>query len=558
MSDALDTITKKHQAALSFIENVTANANEVQHQVLGEILRRNASAEYLQRHGVTGSCAGEHETFRRLIPIVTYEDIKPDILRIANGGERKLIPSTSDDFDRRFVLYGLLVPVMSQFIPSIESGKKMLLLFAKSQTCTAGGIPARTVLTSVYNSRHFVERAPDLYTSPTEAILCPDLKQSMYAQLLCGIVKSAEVVVVGSIFASGFTRAINFLEKYWPRFCRDIRNGELDREVTDPAIRDAVNRILRPDPALAERVEEACRRKSWQGIIRDLWPNAKYIEVVATGTMAQYVPILEFYGDGLPLVCSSYASSECSFGINLNPICKPSEVAYTLIPTMAYFEFLPVDADDNCLVNLIDVKVGEEYEIVVTTHSGLYRYRVGDVLRVTGFKNRTPQFSFVRRKDVVLSIDTDKTDELELQTAVERAFGGLRPYGVTVAEHTSFADVTTIPGHYVLYWELRGGAEEVPASVFDDCCLVVEESLNGVYRQCRTAEGSIGPLEIKLVEEGTFDRLMDFAISQGASMDQYKVPKCLRPGPMVELMERSVKARFFSPKCPTWTSSMIL
>ncbi|KAG0466864.1 hypothetical protein HPP92_017869 [Vanilla planifolia] len=148
---------------------------------------------------------------------------------------------------------------------------------------------------------------------------------------------------------------------------------------------------------------------------------------------------------------------------------------------MAYFEFLPVDADDNCLVNLVDVKAGTR----------LCRYRVGDVLRGTGFKNRTPQFSFVRRKDVVLSIESDKTNELELQTALERGFGGLRPYGVTMAEHTSFADVTTIPGHYVLYWELRGGAEEVPASVFDDCCLVVEESLNGVYRQCRTAEGRL-------------------------------------------------------------------
>ncbi|KAG0466865.1 hypothetical protein HPP92_017870 [Vanilla planifolia] len=109
------------EAALSFIENVTANANEVQHQVLGEILRRNASEEYLQRHGLTGSCAREHKIFRRLIQIVTYEDVKPDILRIADGekshilsghpitefltssgtsgGECKLIPSTSDDFD---------------------------------------------------------------------------------------------------------------------------------------------------------------------------------------------------------------------------------------------------------------------------------------------------------------------------------------------------------------------------------------------------------------------------------------------------------------------------
>jgi len=37
-----------------------------------------------------------------------------------------------------------------------------------------------------------------------------------------------------------------------------------------------------------------------------------------------------------------YASSECYFGLNLNPMCKPGDVAYTLIPTMCYFEFLPL------------------------------------------------------------------------------------------------------------------------------------------------------------------------------------------------------------------------
>lgn len=78
-------------------------------------------------------------------------------------------------------------------------------------------------------------------------------------------------------------------------------------------------------------------------------------------------------------------------------MCQPNEVAYTLLPTMAYFEFLPVnrkipfsDALDYSIllngkkdhdpVDLVDVKLGEEYELVVTTYAGLYRYRVGDIL----------------------------------------------------------------------------------------------------------------------------------------------------------------------------------
>ena len=50
------------------------------------------------------------------------------------------------------------------------------------------------------------------------------------------------------------------------------------------------------------------------------------------------------------------------------------------------------------LVKLVDAKLGQEYELVVTTYVGLYRYRIGDVLKVAGFKNKAPQFNFVCRK----------------------------------------------------------------------------------------------------------------------------------------------------------------
>ncbi|KAM3204026.1 hypothetical protein P3L10_027435 [Capsicum annuum] len=173
--------------------------------------------------------------------------------------------------------------------------------------------------------------------------------------------------------------------------------------------------------------------------------------------MSQYIPTLDYYSNSLPLVSALYASSECFFGINLKPFCKPSEVAYTLIPTMCYFEFLPIhrsnevissistptqlnEKEEQQLVDLVDVKIGQEYELVVTTYSGLYRYRVGDVLRVAGYKNNVPQFNFSCRENVILSIDSDKTDEFELQNAANN----LMPFDARVTEYTSYADIATI------------------------------------------------------------------------------------------------------------------
>ena len=88
--------------------------------------------------------------------------------------------------------------------------------------------------------------------------------------------------------------------------------------------------------------------------------------------------------------------------------------------------------------------------------------------------------------------------------------------------------------------------------MYEDCCLAVEESLNSVYRQGRVSDKSIGPLEIRIVEQGTFDKLMDYAISLGASINQYKAPRCVKFPPVLELLNSRVVERFFSPKCPKW------
>ncbi|KAH0937678.1 hypothetical protein HID58_005139 [Brassica napus] len=588
------TLAEKNKNRLQFIEEVTSNADDVQRRVLEEILSRNADVEYLKRHGLQGRT--DRETFKHVMPVVTYEDIQPEINRIANGdtsqilcsspisefltrsgtsgGERKLMPTIEEELDRRSLLYSLLMPVMSQFVPGLDKGKGMYFLFIKSESKTPGGLPARPVLTSYYKSSHFKNRPYDPYTnytSPNQTILCPDSYQSMYSQMLCGLCQHKEVLRVGAVFASGFIRAIKFLEKHWPELTRDIRTGTLSSEITDLSVREAVGEILKPDPKLADFIESECMKNSWQGIITRLWPNTKYVDVIVTGTMSQYIPTLDYYSNGLPLVCTMYASSECYFGVNLRPLCKPSEVSYTLIPTMAYFEFLPVHRNNGVtssislpkaltekeqkeLVDLVDVKLGQEYELVVTTYAGLYRYRVGDVLRVAGFKNNAPQFSFICRKNVVLSIDSDKTDEVELQNAVKNAVTHLVPFDASLSEYTSYADTSSIPGHYVLFWELcLNGNTPVPPSVYEDCCLTIEESFNSVYRQGRVSDKSIGPLEIKVVESGTFDKLMDYAISLGASINQYKTPRCVKFAPIIELLNSRVVKSYFSPKCPKWT-----
>lgn len=578
---------EKDAKALQFIEEMTRNADSVQENVLAEILSRNAKTEYLQRFKLGGST--QRSTFKSKVPVITYEDIQPEIQRIANGnrsailsahpisefltssgtsaGERKLMPTIQEELDRRQQLYSLLMPVMNLYVRDLDKGKGLYFLFVKSETKTPGGLLARPVLTSYYKSDHFKTRPYDpynVYTSPNESILCPDSFQSMYTQMLCGLYDREVVLRVGAVFASGLLRAIRFLQMNWRPLAHDIRTGSLNPKITDPSVRQCMDQIVRPDLELADFVEAECSKENWEGIITRIWPNTKYLDVIVTGAMAQYIPTLTHYSGGLPMACTMYASSECYFGLNLNPMSKPAEVSYTIMPNMAYFEFLPYEQSSSelihdsppRLVDLVDVEVGKEYELVITTYSGLHRYRVGDILRVTGFHNSAPQFHFVRRKNVLLSIDSDKTDEAELQKAVENASELLTEFNTSVVEYTSYADTKTIPGHYVIYWELlaKDSANSPSEEVLNRCCLAMEESLNSVYRQGRVSDKSIGPMEIRVVKSGTFEELMDYAISRGASINQYKVPRCVNFTPIVELLDSRVLSAHFSPALPHWTS----
>uniref|UniRef100_A0ACD5ZSQ4 Uncharacterized protein n=1 Tax=Avena sativa TaxID=4498 RepID=A0ACD5ZSQ4_AVESA len=576
--------------ALRFIEETTANVDLVQERVLAEILARNAGAEYLSNCGLDGAAA-DRATFRAKVPVVSYEDLQPYIQRIADGdgsavlstrpisrfftssgtsgGQRKLMPAVEDEAGRQKLLDSLITSVIDLHFPGLDKGKGLYFLFVKQETKTPSGLMAAPLLTSYYKTQNFTNsHSRNKHTSPTAAILCGDAAQSMYAQMVCGLCQRNDVLRIGASFACGLLRAIRFLQLNWEQLAADIEAGVLCEErVTDAAVREAVAGILRPDPKLAQFVRAECGNDGdWAGIVTRIWPNTRFLDVIVTGAMAQYVPTLRYYSGGLPMVSTSYVSSECCFGINLRPLCDPSEVSYTIMPTMGYFEFLPVDHDHEnetgadkrqLLVDLAGVEAGREYELVITTYAGLSRYRVGDVLRVTGFHNAAPQFQIVRRQNVVLSIESDKTDETELQRAVERASALLRPHGASVAEYTSHASTRRIPGHYVIYWELLlvTGSGTVGKEILERCCLEMEEALSTVYRQSRVADGSIGPLEIRVVRPGTFEELMDNAISRGASINQYKTPRCITLLDMVELLDSRVVSSHFSPSLPHWTTA---
>eukprot|EP01018_Ginkgo_biloba_P021688 Gb_31647 [translate_table: standard] len=519
--------------ALQFIEKVTSNADEVQSQVLSEIVSANAHSHYLTRFPLNGRT--DRSSFKKCLPVISYEDVEEDILRIANGdtspilsanpisefltssgtsgGERKLIPMTEDELERRTFLSTLLMPIIKQYMQGLDKEKGMYFLFLREEYKTPGGLPARSMLTSFSTSRYFRDMPRDTYntiTSPVETILCLDGDQSMYSMFSFSVDYSTLMRVTASF-----------------------------RLASHP------NGILDAMEMLRESDQNSHGKESSDAY--GPTPMSLFASLPRCSTL--FSPTL---------ICSRFASL---------PRCS------TLFSPTLHIEFLSVnncndqaptskingaeEAED--LIDLVVVKVGQEYEIVVTTYAGLYRYKVGDVLRVMEFHNAWPQFHFVRRKNVVLNIDSEKIDEVELQNALEKGVKHVEPLGGILVEYTSHAAISTIPAHYVLFWELHFAKAMPTTSIMEECsilnfflCLAIEQSLNSVYRECRVSDKSIGLLEIRVVKRGTFDELMDYAIKGGASMSQYKTPRCVKLPLFVDLLNSRVTASFSSRKPPKW------
>lgn len=106
-------LLQRNKKTLQFIEDVTANAAQVQRRVLAEILSRNAHVEYLRRHSLAG--ATDPKTFKNTIPVISYEDIQHDINRIANGDSSPILCSSPiSEFLTRWVSLIFLTLFSSQ------------------------------------------------------------------------------------------------------------------------------------------------------------------------------------------------------------------------------------------------------------------------------------------------------------------------------------------------------------------------------------------------------------------------------------------------------------
>ena len=174
-----------------------------------------------------------------------------------------------------------------------------------------------------------------------------------------------------------------------------------------------------------------------------------------------------------------------------------------------FFEFIPAEDYESSAprrVPLWEVEKDRVYAIVVTTPSGLYAYKIGDLVRFPSL--RPLRVEFVGRTSGCLSTTQELTTHAEIEAGVAAA---LRAHPAIAVDFAAGADVGvggTSRSRYILFIEFAGG--HAPADLggftaaFDDGL----RAANRVYREHRNNDVAILPPAVVSLPPGSVRRFL--------------------------------------------------
>ncbi len=469
-------------------------------------------------------------------------------------GTTKLVPTTKRHHGFTFKYMGTVVQgvIANELHPPGPTERGVdLMSFAGEQTLSSGGVPVGSATAEAV--RRMARIVPHLWNSPIEIYTLGHLPSARYLHALYGL-RNRHNQFVEAVFAPRLLEWIREVEARWDELVADIANGTVsnDLEIDD----DVRAMVLADNPADPVRAAElrSATAAGFDGFLPRVWPSMSHAMTITSGSFAVYLPALRRYLGDLPIYSPSYGATESFIGVGLWPD-RPGH--YVMATDPSYFEFIPVaDAEQAqpTTVDMAGVQVGGTYELVVTNHAGLYRYRLGDVVRVVGFHGQAPIIEFLYRRGTQFDVTGEKTNEEHVATAVAglRTWLGRRQPGLAIDDYTSAADVAASPPRYVIYLELdRRSDGSAGGPVLDQAELdqladefdTLLSAANPAVVEYREG-GYLGRPRLAIVEPGTFARLADLAMAgdHAPSRSQLKTPRRVDDRAQLDILESGVVA----------------
>jgi hypothetical protein len=504
------------------------------------------------------------QAFRERVPVRDYADHAEAIQAIAAGqadvlfagrpsmfvatsgtsSDPKLLPATVLQQNSALEHIALLAPALRwEVAPRLRLNQRSINLMLASDPAHAmpGGVPLG--MSSAGGLRKVLRAAPFIWASPAAVFELRQHSMALYLHALFGL-HERDAGCIEAIFGTHILSWMSMVSSRRDELVADLRSGRISAALPLPAaVRARLEAQLSPAPERAAEVAAAFAAGE-AGLLARLWPELRVLSTVVSGAFAVSLPRLRWLaGPDIKICASSFGATECMMGVNMWP---DQQDRYALAVGSGYFELLPeaeLDAAEPQAVPISAATVGAAYEWVVTSFAGLYRYRLGDIVRVTDVVAGTPVFEFEHRLGEVLDLVGEKTTEKHTQQVVAAlARQGLGGTGA-ISNYTVVADCTAAGLRYRVYIELADAAAPLAAdtelaALFD----ATLQDVNPSYRTLARANGRLAQADVRLVAPGTFATLEDRRYQQadGVSRNQVKVPRVLKDVAQIELLEAAL------------------
>jgi len=524
---------------LRAFEAATHEPRAVQEALLARILAEHAGTAFGRDHHFASEASGGAD-FRKNVPVAGYEYIEPYIRRVVAGewqallasprihmfamtsgttAARKLIPVNDQylaDYRRGWNLWGLKT---YRDHPEVRLRPIVQLSGDWQETFTPGGIPCGAVTGLTAHMQLRVVRW--IYCVPGIVGKVKDAAAKYYFALRLSLPRR-----VGMIIAANPSTLVSLAragDQEKESLIRDIHDGTLSPRFDIPEeVRGALARRLgKRHPERARDLEEIVKRT---GTLypKDYWPRDCVIGNWMGGSVAAYLRHYPRYYGATPVRDVGLIASEGRMTIPMAD-GTPSGV---LDISSHYFEFIPQEeagSPQPTVLGAHELQEGRAYFILLTTAYGLYRYNISDVVRCTGFFNKTPLVEFLSKGAHFANLTGEKVSEHHVTGAMADV---LRTLDLTLTAYSVAPCWDDELPYYGLFVE-RGDLASLEQGAQLAQALERRLAEINVEYAAKRASRRLGPMRLEVLPVNTWQQWDRQRLARtGGTLEQYKHP-CL-------------------------------
>lgn len=411
-------------------ESQTQDPVHVQNEFLAKHIMRNKDTVFGRKHNFFA--INGIDDFRKNVPICTYPDLKGYIFKgdnalvsekilmyaITSGttGKAKFIPVTPSFL--RHYMDGWQEWIYNAYKdhPRMFRGK----IFSMVSPAVEGqhnGIDYGSISGLIYENQSNIVKS--FYFLPKEVLDIKDYESRYYT--ICRLALEENVSLMITPNPSMILLIIKKILDLKDDLILDIEHGTLKADLQIPAhIRQSIEKKLYPNKKRAAQLSAL-----GQFYPKDYWPSLSLVGCWTDGAVGFYIRHLKKYLGNIPIRDIGYMATEGRMTVPAHD----GEGSGVLCLDGNFFEFIEEERLEEVLEKkdygstktAWEVKPGKDYYVLVTNQAGLYRYHINDVVRVTGFYNKTPLIKFLHKGQHVTSITGEKVSEYQVVSATSKA-----------------------------------------------------------------------------------------------------------------------------------------